>query len=89
MFRPLHPCFCFRAFGWSVDGAMQTIYNVGDHASMLHPGLGRRSSCCEHLIRLVALIVLRPKRVFTRMELSSSLQVDIVALIEMHRTRAL
>ena len=43
MFRLLHPCF-FRAFGWSVDGAAQKIYNSHDLTSMPHPGLGDWSS---------------------------------------------
>ena len=43
MFRLLHPCF-FRAFGWSVDGAAQKIYNSRDLTSMPHPGLGDWSS---------------------------------------------
>ena len=43
MFCYLHPCF-FRAFGWSVDGAAQNIYNAHDLTSMPHPGLGDWSS---------------------------------------------
>ena len=43
MFCYLHPCF-FRAFGWSVDGAKQKIYNSHDLTSMPHPGLGDWSS---------------------------------------------
>ena len=52
MFCYLHPCF-FRAFGRSVDGAAQKIYNSCDLASMPHPGLGDWSSrgetcCCSY-----------------------------------------
>ncbi len=33
-----------RAFGWSLDGAAEKIYNSHDLASMPHPGLGDWSS---------------------------------------------
>ena len=70
-------------------------YNSSDRTSMPHPGFGGWSSRCEIRIRLVLIEMhptrapwlkgeqsYGPKRVFVRMELSSSLQVDLVALIE-------
>ena len=65
MFCYLHPCF-FRAFGWSVDGAAQNIISVTSHP-------------CRIQVWAIGALVM--KRVFVRMELSSSVQIDLVVLI--------